>query len=778
MAGSSHAPGESSTVAKSQSDHVASPQDESLEDVTFPPGGLSHHLPLAEQELHLSAPEYLTQKGRDLRIDLLRGYFVLAMVVDHVRGASPLWFLTGGNRFYVSAAEGFILTSGLVAGLVYHHLIERDGIGPALRKVLSRAGTLYLLTIGLTLLFLPISELLYMPWAEGVDLSSPIGFVVSVLTLHRTYYLVDVMLLYTVLFLIAPVAFILLSRGKTWVLLSGSWLLWGLYQFFPDYVSLPWPIAGNYLFQLAAWQVLFFTGLALGRHHDRIPVLGKRTTRFLLIMTGLLTVALIVLFFVIDAPADAMPTNLAATSGVFHDTRLWLQEFIFAKADLRPGRVFTAAVVFTFLFLSTTVFWRQLNRALGWLLLPLGQHALYAYTAHVVIITLVEIALSPFKAANPGPQWLNAIIQAGSILLIRMLIQWQFLAPTPKTRRLWYSSPAGFAVAVIVALSLMPLRTHPGLVVPTVDPNAAQVRIARAYGTPIPASALTRVPTTPQPTPAMPTPTPPARSAIMSDGVDRVSGYLGEIDGSFHERWFYSQRLDRDMPYYIYLPPDYGTAGRRYPVMYMLHGGGGDREEWVAYGLIDVADQQIRTGGIAPVVIVLPQGDKDWWTNHVNDGPKWGDYVTNDLLPHIDRTYRTLRDRSARAIGGLSMGGWGALQLAFNHPNLFSVVGAHSPSLYPEGDPTIAFLGTGDEFAQRDPLSLAHTASGLENLRIWIDAGDQDPWIDRTTTLHQILHDRGIDHLWNPYPGGHDWHYWEDHILDYVRFYANALTRR
>jgi hypothetical protein len=69
----------------------------------------------------------------------------------------------------------------------------------------------------------------------------------------------------------------------------------------------------------------------------------------------------------------------------------------------------------------------------------------------------------------------------------------------------------------------------------------------------------------------------------MSDGVDRVSGYLGEIDGSFHERWFYSAELDRDMPYYIYLPPDYGTAGRRYPVIYMLHGGGGDREEWVAF---------------------------------------------------------------------------------------------------------------------------------------------------------------------------------------------------
>jgi hypothetical protein len=135
--------------------------DDSLDDITLPPGGLTHHLKsTGDDQHHRSEPAYLTPQGRDLRIDLLRGYFVLAMVVDHVRGPSPLYLLTGGNRFYTSAAEGFILTSGLVAGLVYHHLIERDGMGPSIRKVLIRAGSLYLLTVGLTLLFLPLSELL------------------------------------------------------------------------------------------------------------------------------------------------------------------------------------------------------------------------------------------------------------------------------------------------------------------------------------------------------------------------------------------------------------------------------------------------------------------------------------------------------------------------------------------------------------------------------------------------------------------------------------------
>jgi hypothetical protein len=108
------------------------------DDVMLPPGGRPRPVPILD---HGPEPCYIDRHGRDLRIDLLRGFFVVAMIIDHVRGPSPLHLLTGGNRFYASAAEGFILTSGLVAGLVYHRLIERNGLGPALLKVLKRAAT-------------------------------------------------------------------------------------------------------------------------------------------------------------------------------------------------------------------------------------------------------------------------------------------------------------------------------------------------------------------------------------------------------------------------------------------------------------------------------------------------------------------------------------------------------------------------------------------------------------------------------------------------------------
>ena len=219
-----------------------------MDDVTLPPGGG----PVIIEPDGTTEPPYISSQGRDLRIDLLRGYFVLAMVIDHVRGPSPLYLLTGGNRFYTSAVEGFILASGLVTGLAYRPLIERLGVSAAIMKALARLASLYLLAVSLTLFLLPVSEAAYLPWAQGVDLSHPLSLVIGILTLHRTYYLVDVLMLYVVLFLVAPMALVLLERGKSWIILVASVVLWGVFQLYPQDSALPWSIAGNYLFSFSA----------------------------------------------------------------------------------------------------------------------------------------------------------------------------------------------------------------------------------------------------------------------------------------------------------------------------------------------------------------------------------------------------------------------------------------------------------------------------------------------------------------------------------------------
>src|SRR5947209_4688878 len=117
---------------------------------------------------------------RDLRIDFLRGFAVLAMVADHL-GGEPSWLynITGGNKFLFSAAEGFVFISGLVMGIVYAGMIAKQGVGPALWKALRRAGTLYLLTVILTFAFSSISYLLNLPWVAGVTVPDPVTRVVE-----------------------------------------------------------------------------------------------------------------------------------------------------------------------------------------------------------------------------------------------------------------------------------------------------------------------------------------------------------------------------------------------------------------------------------------------------------------------------------------------------------------------------------------------------------------------------------------------------------------------
>ena len=275
---------------------------------------------------------------------------------------------------------------------------------------------------------------------------------------------------------------------------------------------------------------------------------------------------------------------------------------------------------------------------------------------------------------------------------------------------------------------------------------------------------------TPQ-VPVIPAPLVAARTAEPS-----AAAYVGAISGTFREVSFYSPALDRDMTYYIYLPPGYGSEGRRYPVLYMLHGGGGSKDEWAAYGLVDDVDRSIESKDMKPLIVVMPQGDLSYWVNWVDGGPRWGDYVARDVRRQVDATFRTLPDASHRAIGGLSMGGAGALQLAFTHPDVFHVVGAHSPSLHLDDGTFAGIYGTGEDFAQREPIDLAATAPGIESLKIWIDTGEEDPWLERARMLHDNLVERGIAHNWSVLPGGHDGDYWTENLPAYLRFYDSVLN--
>src|SRR3989441_10371301 len=145
------------------------------------------------------------REPRDLRVDLLRGFCVVVMIIDHVGGEqSWLYVFTGGNRWIVSAAEGFVLLSGFTMGMVHNRTINVKGVRAMFEKVFGRAWLLYTLTVVLTIAFAAVSTALGAPYVEQqTPAHGRLDFAVSVLTFHRTYSLTDILVLYTLLVLMA-----------------------------------------------------------------------------------------------------------------------------------------------------------------------------------------------------------------------------------------------------------------------------------------------------------------------------------------------------------------------------------------------------------------------------------------------------------------------------------------------------------------------------------------------------------------------------------------------
>ena len=286
---------------------------------------------------------------RDQRLDFLRGYCVVAMAVDHLGANSWLALLTGGNRFFVSAAEGFLFLSGLVMGVVYRPLVARAGLGAAAGKALRRALLLYALTVGATLGFMALSAGLGLPWGRGVDAGAALG---AVLALRRTYYLTDVLLLYTVLVALAPAAFALLRRRGGWAALLG--LSWGSGTAPLRPIQLPWPSEDNAFYYIAAWQVLFWNGLALGWHRERVGAAAGRLGAWRVLAGGAGGVAALVAVWAwLSGDVGRVDAGVAE--------RAWAE---YAKWSLPPGRLVACLVVFAFAFALVDRCWGPLRA--GW----------------------------------------------------------------------------------------------------------------------------------------------------------------------------------------------------------------------------------------------------------------------------------------------------------------------------------------------------------------------------------------------------------------------------
>jgi hypothetical protein len=304
-------------------------------------------------------------------------------------------------------------------GLVYREKVRRFGLRVAARAALRRAGTLYLLTVALTLIFTALARLT--DWALWTDRAlaagEPVELIVGALTLHYTFHGTDILALYTLLVLAAPFIFYLLDEGYAGYVMAGSWLLWVGYQLFPAEFSFPWTIRNANYFPLAAWQVLFVGGMVVGWYRQAVSALLKQRLALLRNAPALLGFA---------SPVLALASVGWIGRGDLVELGFDPMVGLFAKPNLGPGRLVLFLAIFFLSYLALTIAWKPISRALGWLLLPLGQTALYGYTMQLFLV-LPLYNLLAMGSEDPERILHNSLGQAAAVVLVWWMVRTRFL---------------------------------------------------------------------------------------------------------------------------------------------------------------------------------------------------------------------------------------------------------------------------------------------------------------------------------------------------------------
>lgn len=227
-------------------------------------------------------------------------------------------------------------------------------------------------------------------------------------------------------------------------------------------------------------------------------------------------------------------------------------------------------------------------------------------------------------------------------------------------------------------------------------------------------------------------------------------------------RTYYSDAMRCEVGYNIYLPPGYEGGTQRYPVIYWLHGL--NNCESTDYFPAKYMEQGIQSGALPATIIVYPNG---WWCGFYSDSADGRilseTTIIKELIPYIDRTYRTISRREGRAIQGMSMGGFGALKFAFKYVEMFSSVVAFAPALVDaEGlaarHPQLLqamFDGDPQRFAGNMPATWLrkHAERIRGHLPIWMICGADDGLLPGIQKMHQLLDELGIEHTLELIPG-------------------------
>jgi S-formylglutathione hydrolase FrmB len=266
-----------------------------------------------------------------------------------------------------------------------------------------------------------------------------------------------------------------------------------------------------------------------------------------------------------------------------------------------------------------------------------------------------------------------------------------------------------------------------------------------------------------------------------------------QTDSHLHTIQFESKLVGKTLPYIVVLPTDYdqpAAKDKHYPVLYLLHGLTGHYDNWITRTKLSEYAAQYS------LIIVTPEGNDGWYTDSATvPTDKYETYIFEELIPDVQRRYRTVETREGRAIAGLSMGGYGALKLGVKHPEMFAFVGSLSGALgaatVTESDlhglqsiwrtlalvfgPTDNPMRKANDVPQLYRNLPASSIAGLPY--VYFDCGTEDPLLTMNRSFADLLVSRKIPHEYRQLPGSHSWPYWDAQVQEVLRIAARKLQQ-
>ena len=258
--------------------------------------------------------------------------------------------------------------------------------------------------------------------------------------------------------------------------------------------------------------------------------------------------------------------------------------------------------------------------------------------------------------------------------------------------------------------------------------------------------------------------------------------------------------LGKDVNYTVYLPADYASSERTYPVVYLLHGFTDDNTGWLQFGEVNrYADKAIAEGTIPPMIIIMPNGDSSFYINSYDGKENYEDFFVNEFMPAVEKAFRIKAEKKYRGIAGLSMGGYGTLIYSLKHPDLFAAAAPFSAAVW--DDDAIAAMPEqnygvvigklfGRDLKGKSRLTKTwydnsilkivadKKADELKKVRYWIDCGDDDFLTKGNCLLHIALTEKNVPHEYRVRDGAHNWTYWRTGITDALQFIGDSFHQK